>query len=127
MIKIIDKYTPNKFLFKWSVALNYGKDIIIEYNNGYLTKKLGLNGFEVEKIKPSADEWKEFWSGLNKIGLWSWKSSYENLNVLDGYTWYLHIISPSNSIKSTGENSYPKNFYLFLKIFEDIFNLNIKK
>ena len=58
-------------------------------------------------IRPKEDEWKLFWNVMEKIGLWEWKESYCDPNVIDGTSWGIHIEYGKRTIKSSGSNAYP--------------------
>jgi hypothetical protein len=80
------------------------------------------------KICPTEEQWIRFWSTAEKCNLWSWKSHYDNLDVLDGTQWELDIRIGTQALKSSGSNYYPggngtsysKTFRLFLGAVQEL-------
>ena len=64
---------------------------------------------------PSISDWVEFWAALDKIGVWSWHTSYHHPEILDGTQWALDLSDGSRSVRCTGSNRYPRSFQKFLK------------
>ena len=51
----------------------------------------------------------------------SWKSHYENLNILDGYEWRVFIESKLHgTMEYTGKSEEPANFYQISEIIEEL-------
>lgn len=110
---------PKKLVFKWNVHLDFNQNLEIEYVKGKINFNKGF-GFKEKIIKPTTEDWVEFWLKLDEIGIWEWNNNYDNLLVLDGYSWRLDIISGTKTIKSGGSNDYPENFKTFLEVIETL-------
>jgi hypothetical protein len=61
----------------------------------------------VTEVRPTPERWSAFWCACEKIGVWNWKASYHNHEVLDGTQWELSMRVGSSSIKTSGSNAYP--------------------
>jgi hypothetical protein len=59
------------------------------------------------KVAPSVQEWAVFWTALDRIGVWGWRSRYNNADILDGTQWSVEITNGTLSVKCTGSNLYP--------------------
>jgi hypothetical protein len=73
---------------------------------------------DVKAIKPSLAEWRIFWSKVETLGVWKWKSSHHDPGIEDGSYWELELNYGGKSKKSEGINSYPKTFDSFVKALE---------
>ena len=60
-----------------------------------------------QSIKPSEDQWFEFWQEVDRIGVWAWLTEYINPDVLDGTQWSLELSHSGRRIKCEGSNAYP--------------------
>ncbi len=58
-------------------------------------------------IKPTPDQWRQFWKAMDEIGLWAWKSDYDSPGLADGTHWGVEIGRVRKTIKSRGQNNYP--------------------
>jgi hypothetical protein len=74
----------------------------------------------LREIEPSREQWKTFWNEIEKTSLWHWKEHYDNLNILDGYSWSVKIEIGNYSIESYGSNDAPKDFKEFLNALENL-------
>ena len=59
------------------------------------------------KRTPTTAQWNRFIDQLEAIGVWNWRSSYQDLNVLDGGGWSFEVVAGSRKIRSSGHNDYP--------------------
>ena len=68
-----------------------------------------------QKFTPTAQQWREFWSALDRAGVWNWKERYPNPGICDGTIWRIEIEHEGRSITSRGDNAYTKRFSAFLE------------
>ena len=71
---------------------------------------------EVKTVTPTSKQWETFWSTLERIGVWNWKSDYPNPGILDGTQWDITLEYSGRTVTSQGDNAYPneKAFNAFL-------------
>ena len=101
-------YLPEKFEVGiggyWGTSYGaeiVGKRIIYKtYGDEYKLLK-------TQKIIPTEDQWLAFWTAINKLNVWKWKTRYEDPHVMDGTSWGVCIEYGGRSIESSGSNSYP--------------------
>lgn len=62
------------------------------------------------EVEVSPSQWKTFWFVVDQLGVWTWKSEYEDPNVIDGTSWELVMVDGSRRICSRGSNAYPGGF-----------------
>jgi hypothetical protein len=63
-----------------------------------------------ETITPTADQWQEFRTALDSIGIWQWQDDYPSeLSICDGTQWSLDIAYEDAALRSGGDNAYPKD------------------
>lgn len=60
-----------------------------------------------EIITPSAQQWKDFRTALDDVGVWNWLGEYPNPGVYDGSYWELKISYADRKLMSIGDNNYP--------------------
>ncbi len=90
--------------------------------------KLILNHFfSGEEIVPDNAQWEKFWKKMEKLEVWNWKREYENIDVLDGCSWSLHIEYNGQKIKSEGSNHWPENFKEFIRALKDLTDFDVTK
>lgn len=58
-------------------------------------------------VKPTPDQWRQFWKAMGEIGVWGWKSDYDLPGVADGTFWAAELSRGRQTIKSRGQNNYP--------------------
>jgi hypothetical protein len=53
--------------------------------------------------------WLQFWSDVERLGVWEWKWEYRNetIEILDGEFWHLELEFNGRRLKSEGDNAYP--------------------
>ena len=100
----LSQQVPDEFYFEVNIALStpFGVRWVVDH--------FELEGPFVGKIpkpKPSAADWQKFWVSVEKIGVWDWNPSYENLLVLDGEDWELSVRYQGKVVRSKGSNAYP--------------------
>lgn len=82
--------------------------------NGVIVYKEGGGGPLIDEapeqvISPRAEQWKQFRSELDTIGIWSWKTHYIDHGVLDGTQWRVEIAYSNRTINVEGSNAYPES------------------
>jgi hypothetical protein len=58
-------------------------------------------------IKPSPEQWREFWRSMDDVGLWHWRPVYEDSRVADGTHWSVEAVHGGKSIRSRGRILFP--------------------
>ncbi|HEY0023279.1 MAG TPA: hypothetical protein VGB24_10230 [Longimicrobium sp.] len=56
---------------------------------------------------PSAQEWADFWTAVDEIGVNFWHRSYVAENIADGAGWSLRVVADGRTVESHGSNAYP--------------------
>jgi hypothetical protein len=60
---------------------------------------------------PSAEQWTQFWSSINRLQISAWKPKYApsdlGMTIFDGSQWYLTLTTQRRTTKSSGANTYP--------------------
>lgn len=65
------------------------------------------------KIKPSKEDWKEFWDSLIELGVWQWESKYYSPRT-EGWSNKIVLIYPNRSLVVSIVSKNPKNYSQFL-------------
>ena len=60
-----------------------------------------------QTIKPSPEQWREFWKSMDEVGLWSWKPVYEDFHLMDGTHWSVQATHDGRSVRSRGRIYFP--------------------
>src|SRR3981189_1086816 len=60
-----------------------------------------------EEIQPSAKQWQNFRSTLNRLNVWCWQRNYSDPGVCDGTGWSAKIVYSDRSLVSGGSNCFP--------------------
>jgi hypothetical protein len=60
-----------------------------------------------EEIQPSAKQWQNFRSTLNRLNVWCWQAKYSDPAVCDGTGWSAKIVYSDRSLVSGGSNCFP--------------------
>ncbi|MDQ6684744.1 MAG: hypothetical protein M3Z16_06430 [Pseudomonadota bacterium] len=55
----------------------------------------------------SSAQWRALRAELDRLGVWTWRSSYVTFGVKDGTQWSARIQYADRSLSSSGSNSYP--------------------
>lgn len=59
-------------------------------------------------VRPTAEQWQEFWQAVERARVWEWQREYYNV-VLDGTGWSLKLHWAGKRIRSEGSNGFPLN------------------
>ena len=117
----MQNYFPKKF--NVFVGGFFGPSYSAEIDGASLTYQIYKSGNslkETKEIKPSPEEWKKFWEVCDRIELWNWQPRYENLDILDGFSWRIVIEFDDKKLDSSGSNDGPK---LLRDLFDSISEL----
>jgi hypothetical protein len=60
-----------------------------------------------EEIEPSAKQWQNFRSTLNRLNVWCWQPNYSDPAVCDGTGWSAEIVYSDRLLVSSGDNCFP--------------------
>ena len=60
-----------------------------------------------EEIQPSAKQWQNFRSTLNRLNVWCWQRNYSDPAVCDGSGWSVETVYSYRSLVSSGDNCFP--------------------
>ena len=85
---------------------------IVYLGNGHLGYCYAIREYQWSDptcITPSQDGWSRFQEALDAIGVWRWKTSYENNHVVDGTSWSLKVKIGDCVVNSSGKNAFPDN------------------
>ena len=72
-----------------------------------------------EEIQPSAKQWQNFRSTLNRLNVWCWQRNYSDPAVCDGTGWSAEIVYSDRSLVSSGDNCFPGRHGRPVHITED--------
>ena len=73
-----------------------------------LRELLGLNPLPgPDEIQPSAKQWQNFRSTLNRLNVWCWQRNYSVPAVCDGTGWSAEIVYLDRLLVSSGNNCFP--------------------
>jgi hypothetical protein len=114
-LKTIKAIRPRKL--ELSIGGYPGPYFDVSFRNGQLLYGKSIApGDNIELIEQPDDKaWQDFLATIQKIDIWDWESSYDNLDILDGTQWSIWITWGRYSVKSVGSNAYPDHFDKFLK------------
>ena len=73
-----------------------------------------------ERIQTTEQKWQSFWTEIDRIDVWSWRSSYENKEICDGRWWTLELGHQQCKLISKGLNHWPAPFPQFIKALETL-------
>jgi hypothetical protein len=88
----------------------FAKGITLRLGRGRLvyTKTLGTFPAQApQAIKPTEEQWHQFWLEADHIGVWDWLPEYINHDIDDGVEWSLELSHSGRKIKCYGSNAYP--------------------
>jgi hypothetical protein len=75
---------------------------------------------EVE-LQPSEATWREFWRGLDQLGVWNWEAYYEpEYPTCGGTQWGVWIERGDRLLKSSGRDAWPPRFSDFLSAVREL-------
>jgi hypothetical protein len=72
-----------------------------------------------EEIQPSAKQWQNFRSTLNRLNVWCWQAKYSDPFVCDGTGWSAEIVYSDRSLLSSGDNCFPGRYGRAIPITAD--------
>jgi len=72
-----------------------------------------------EEIQPSAKQWQNFRSTLNRLNVWCWKAKYSDPFVCDGTGWSAKIVYSDRSLLSSSDNCFPGRYGRAIPITAD--------
>lgn len=105
-ITSIPAYLPTRF----NVAIGgfFSEEFSVGLEKEALTVQKGVPiGIPSAPITPSPEAWQTFWYKLDLLGVWKWRKSYWNDEIMDGTQWEVDIRYGKKRVKSDGSNSYP--------------------
>jgi hypothetical protein len=59
------------------------------------------------EVVPTEEAWEKFWKVMDEVGVWEWKTNYDNLHIMDGQRWTLKLQRGERKVSSGGINGYP--------------------
>jgi len=68
---------------------------------------------ETVQLHPADQDWAEFWTRVERLGVWSWKQKYVQRDVCDGTNWSLELKRGSAFLSAAGSNAYPEGLESF--------------
>ena len=94
-----------------------GPSFVVELKDGILVYRSSKRGFPSKRnpadvsrrIKPTAEQWEQFWAALDEVRIWEWNAKYVERRISCGTHWGIVIRSPARQIVSSGSNSYPSD------------------
>src|SRR6267378_116579 len=89
----------------------------LQSRDSYL-QELGLQP-QREEIQPSAKQWQNFRSTLNRLNVWCWQPNYSDPAVCDGTGWSAKIVYSDRSLVSGGSKCFPGRDGKALPITQD--------
>ena len=104
------KWEHHKLVFVKRVADMTGKGAFVE---------------TIEQLSPSPEAWQRFWARIDALGVWKWKSDYNDpkRDAPDGESWALTLRCETKQVKSKGYNGVPNAYGEFrdavYKLMED--------
>ena len=78
----------------------------------YLRSELDSRRVGPRTVRPTAESWERFWSEMDEIDLWSWRSEYlppSNVEIFDGTQWRVSVQYSGRDLMSRGDNAYPSD------------------
>jgi hypothetical protein len=69
----------------------------------------------IERLEPTAEAWERFWARIDSLGVWQWKSDYNDSkrDWPDGDSWALTLRHGARQLKSKGYNAVPDAYSKF--------------
>ncbi len=115
---------PDELIFDYQVK-NRGYLFSLKLENNQLfLKQFSKDSPDIqESIKPTQDQWDDFWHLLNEIEVWEWYEEYRmtcNDGCVVGDTWEVNIVWNDERIESYGSDSYPSTFRDLIKAMEEL-------
>jgi hypothetical protein len=68
-----------------------------------------------EQLEPPPAAWQRFWTHIDSLGVWQWKSDYSSSksSLPDGESWSLNLEHGAKQVKSKGYNAVPEAYGKF--------------
>jgi hypothetical protein len=68
-----------------------------------------------ERLEPTPEAWERFWTRIDSLGVWQWKSDYNDpkRDWPDGESWALTLRRRARQMKSKGYNAVPDTYSKF--------------
>jgi hypothetical protein len=106
---------PEKFEFFEGHAYLGGEHVKWEHNRLVFVKRVadmkGQGSFieTEERLSPAPEAWQQFWTRIDSLGVWRWKSDYSDpkRDGPDGESWALTLRFGAREVKSKGYNGVP--------------------
>jgi hypothetical protein len=69
----------------------------------------------IERLAPPPEAWERFWTHIDSLGVWQWKSEYSSSksSLPDGQSWSLTLGHGAKQVKSKGYNAVPEAYSTF--------------
>jgi len=102
-------FVPNHF--KASIQTFKRPTYAVELIDGvliYSEARSSTNAVQ-SRIAPTIEQWREFRDAVDKINVWQWQSRFDHSDVFDGTRWSLIIEYSDHSLRTRGNNGYPKS------------------
>lgn len=105
----------------------------VVFEKGKLTYRKGLYTLPTE-VNAMPARWMRFWKEIDRTGIWGWDATYDDLGIIDGTGWSIHIKHGSCEVESHGHNAYPEEvndreppepFKQFLKALDDLLGTQV--
>lgn len=122
---------PDQFEFFEGHAYMGGDSVKWEHDRLVFVKRVadmkGKGAFveTVERLSPTPEAWQRFWARIDSLGVWQWKSDYNEpkRDWPDGESWAVTLRSGERQVKSKGYNAVPDAYSEFrdavYKLMED--------
>lgn len=59
------------------------------------------------RVHPTPQDWRDFLTALEAVGLWQWAPEYTNPAPAAGIRWYIELAAPGRQINTAGTDAYP--------------------
>jgi len=85
---------------------------------------------KIFKIKPTEQEWNNFWNKIDSFDIWKWKKRYENTTpglCVDGDIWSVKIIHDKKKLDSFGWAKGPGSLETFFNALRSLTKLDIRE
>ncbi len=75
---------------------------------------------KTQEIEVTEAQWLSFWAACDKADVWNWKERYENPGIVDGTSWRAHVEHGDKSVDSSGCNSFPEGFGIWMTAVREL-------
>jgi hypothetical protein len=112
---------PDQFEFFEGHAYMGSERVKWEHDTLVFVKRVadmkGKGSFDetIERLEPPPETWKRFWARIDSLGVWQWKSDYNDpkRDWPDGESWSLTLGHGAKQVKSRGYNAVPEAYSAF--------------